>query len=331
MPGEIRTEKGLRYFNYGLMIALVAYAIMIILALTILIVLVSQPDEPQGFIGDFGLFGPFAWFVIGMAIINLIFFVSCIFFLLGIMYFSQGKWEFGPVHSATNQKGMLFLIIGFVIIIFGGMGFGPFGNIFGVVTAIMVSLGFTYMIQEISDESGKNMLRMGTIVWVVVSVIAAMISFWFFLMIFDPDPFIGINGLDPFIWQMVIPVATSTFSIIPLFIFFSTYRRTYERVRSREIRPMPLPPPPMMPYYPMPYPPYYPPYPPQYQQPQQYRQPPPQGAYGGGGIGIKPMGQVPSQPVTSAQGDPYETKNCISCRSIIPKTYSVCPVCNTQQ
>jgi hypothetical protein len=329
MRGEIQTEKGLRYFNYGFMIALVAYGIMIFLSLAILIALVSQPDEPQDFIGDFGLFGPFVWFSIGMAVINLIFLFSCIFFLVGIMYFSQGKWEFGPAHSNNNQKGILFLIIGFVIIIFGGMGFGPFGNIFGVVTAIMVSLGFTYMIQEITDESGKNMLRIGTIVWVVVSVIAAMITFWFFFMIFDPDPFMGINGFDQFIWQMAIPMATSTFSIIPLFLFFMVYRRTYFRVRNREIQPVPLPPPPMMPYY-MGYPPYYPPYPPQYSRPpQQYPQPPPQGAYGG--IGIKPMGPGSGRPADSSQGNPYETKNCVKCRSIIPKSHSVCPVCNTRQ
>jgi hypothetical protein len=327
--GELRNEKGLRFFNYGLMIALIAYVIMIFLSLAVLIALASQPEEPNDFFGDFGLFGPFAWFFIGSAVLNFIFLIACIFFLMGIMYFSSGKWEFGPVHSQTQQKGMIFLIVGFVLIIFGGMGLGPISNIFGVAVAIMVSLGFTYMIQEISDESGRNMLRMGTIAWVVVSVIAALISFWFFFMIFDPDPFVGINGWNAFIWQLVIPVASSTFSIIPLYIFFMAYRRTYERVRSRQIRPVPLPPPPMMPYYPMPYPGYYPPYPPQYQQPQQYQQPPPQGAYGG--IGIKPMGQVPSQPVDPNSPNPYETKTCRSCRTKIPKNFNVCPVCQARQ
>jgi hypothetical protein len=219
------------------------------------------------------------------------------------------------------------LIIGFVLIIFGGMGFGFISPIFGVVIAFLLSFGFTYLIQEITDENGKSMLRIATIVFVVINVVAALIVFWSFFLMFDPDPFGGINGFDQFLWQMAVPLVTSSFTLIPLFLFFTVYRRTYFRVRNREIRP--LPPPPMMPY-PMAYPGYYPPpYPPQYGPPQQYAQPPPQGVYGG--IGIKPMGQAPSQPVDPNSPNPYETKYCVKCRSIIPKTYSVCPVCNTRQ
>jgi MFS family permease len=320
MQGELLTEKGLRHFNYGFVISMVAYGIIGILFLTLLITFPNVEDDEVPFGGPFGFWGPVVWFLIGIVLAIFVLLVSLIFFLIGLLSLNNGRWEFGMRHSSTFQKGMLFVIVGFVISLFGGAGFGILGSFVGVVTTVLISLGLMYMILEISDESTRRLLLYSAIMFISISVISAIISLFLLLALFNFDgP--GFNN----IWLLtVIPVGLGSLNIIPLGMFFIAYRRTYYRINKREIKP--IPPPPMIPY-PMPYPPY-PQYPPQYPQPYQYPQriPPPQ--YPPPNIGIKAMPQGYSQP----QGYvPPGSIRCTSCGATIPRGVNVCPVCFAEQ
>jgi MFS family permease len=322
MRGELLTEKGLRHFNYGFIISMVSYGIIGILFLALLIALPNIDNETGPFGNPFGFWAPVAWFIIGVVIAFFVLFIGLIFFLIGLLSLNNGRWEFGMRHSATFQKGMVLVIIGFIIALFGGAGFGLLSSFVGVVTTILISLGLMYMIQEISDQATRQLLLYATITYVSISVITAIVSLTLLLTLF------GGPGFDVFWLIAIIPIGLGSLSIIPLAMFFIAYKRTYYRINKREIQPMP--PPPMMPY-PMPYPSPYQPYPPQYQQPYQYPQaaPPPQ--YPPPNIGIKAMPRDYSQSQGYQGQGSQGSIRCTSCGANIPSGVNVCPVCFAEQ
>jgi hypothetical protein len=315
MTGELHTEKGLRFFGFGFMTSVFAYLIMFIMVIAILVTLPSQEEDSSTIYGTFGFSAPFFWMVIAFAMVAVVFFISFIFFLLGLISLNRGRWEFGPIHAASNQRGAIFVFIGFILILSGGV-FGILGSAFGIIAIVMISFGLLSLINEITDETGKRMLLLAAVLFIIISVITAIITLWLFFSTFLYD-----SGMNSYMVSAIIPMGVSATSIIPVLLFHFAYRRTYFRVKNREIMPVPVPPP-MMPY-PAGYPPYYPPYPPPYPPPyypppyqQQYyppTTPPPTYPQHPQNIGIKPQG----------------IRICKKCGSKVPSGVAICPSCNT--
>ncbi len=314
IPAELHTEKGLRYFKYGFEWSMIFYGIIAILFIGAMVAM--QFTDTGGSTGIIGIWTPFMWFSFGILFAYLILFIALIFFFLGLLSMSNGRWEFGFHHANLFQKGMIFLLIGFVISMFGGMGFGMMGSFVGVITSILISFGLYYLIQGIVDEKARRLLWTGVIFYIIIGITSAVASLLLWFMIFSP-----FGGFDGFWLMTMIPLGIGTFNIIPLWMFHTVYKRTYLRVKNREIQPVPIPPPMMMPY-PMAYPPYYPGYPPQNPQP-----PGTQPA----NIGIKPVQQIGIKPQGNVYQVPQETVRCSSCGTTIPKGSSFCLACGKEQ
>jgi hypothetical protein len=352
MPMELQTEKGLKYFNYGFILYIISLALMLLLLIAFLGVLteifedperLEDPDEAEKILGP--LIGMAAGFCIGL----LFMFIALILFLVGLISIHGGRNEFGEKHANSVQRGVLLILMSVVIGFFGGLA-GPYASSgIGIVTSIMMALGLIYLIVEISDEQGKNMLWIAGILYIVISVISAIVTLWLFTSyglydIGSGDPAAAEENIGNILAMTMIPMALGSLILIPILLFLLAYRRTYERVKRREIQPvMPAYPQP----YPAPYPPGYPPaYPPGQQpyyppgQPPYYppgQQPYPPSGYGTppaqppGEVGIKPQEPEKVQPVQAAEQKPGGIKQCTSCRVNIPSEATVCPVCGKPQ
>jgi hypothetical protein len=274
---------------------------------------------------------PVLGLIVGICLAFVILIIALILFLLGVVSLHSGRYEFKQPHTQSFQKGLTFVVIGVLVSIFAGV-FGQVAGAFvSIFTSIMISLGLIFLVYELADDQGKTMLWTAGILYIIISVVNAIVILWLFMivgfgdMVTAGDP-VAENVVAESMTLLMIPIALSSLALIPITIFYMAYRKIYSRIKNRVIQPVMVQPPPFGAQYPPhfpqgmpPYPPgpgaYPPPYPPQYPPPvQQPYQPPPTAppyTQGPQGIGIKPSG----------------IKRCMFCGSQIPTEAALCPSC----
>jgi hypothetical protein len=342
MMGELNTEKGLKYFTYGFILYMISLAVLLIMLIAFISMLPSMISDADDVQAD-DILAPLLGLAAGMCLGIIVIFIALIFFLLGLVSLNSGKMEFGEAHSNSYQKGIILIIVSIVVGIFGGIAGQVGAAVVGIFTAIMMALGLIYLIQEIADEQGQKLLWTAGILYIIISVVSAIVNIWLFYSLGLAD--IG-TGTEPVaedamanaLSALMIPLAIGSLALIPILIFFLAYRRTYMRVKNREIQPVPMPTPFGAPFPPpAPYPPYpgyppqapYPPYPgyPPQQPPPQYppqQGGPPQHYPPQQDIGIKPMQTGPPPTVSPIA---TEVRRCVYCGSGVPKGAANCPAC----
>jgi hypothetical protein len=248
---EPRTLKGLKYINWGLWINAIAMLVILV-----------------GFAFMSGFHFPFLLFVLIGEVLVLVFFILA---LIGLVQMHLGRFEFGPLHAARVAKALIFIAVAIVISFVGGFssifflfGRGGFNNgfgghwamfqliqlVFGFASNLFISLMWVYLIIELSHIKIRNLL------WVYFGLSMALYA---------------VATIFFFSWRFLLDSSTTfvgSLGVIASFILIYCYWKTYNRVLTGEIKPIPLP---MMqpPYFPPGQPPYYPPqappsYPPQY-------------------------------------------------------------------
>ncbi|UCG69803.1 MAG: hypothetical protein JSV09_01920 [Thermoplasmata archaeon] len=342
MAQELNTEKGLKYFSYGFVLYMIALALLFIVLIALIVSIdeIAAIDEEQD---PEEVLGPLVGFFAGLCLGGLFIFIAYILFLVGLIMIYSGRMEFGEIHANSVSKGTLFVGIGIIVSLVGGSiaGFlmGTIGSsVVGIVTAIFISLGTIYLIFEISDEKGKQMLWTGGILYVVVAIVSAAVIIWLFLYLDLIDVGTGTEDVNAITPALLIPLAVGSIALIPILIFYMAYRRAYWRVKNREIQPLPpLYPQPFAGPYPPGYPPGhpgYPPYPGPYQPYPPYQPPPyqpPQQPIEQPGEVAQPVA-TPGTPVQpqAATPEPIRIKNCPHCGTQIPIGSTVCPVCKKE-
>lgn len=223
--------------------------------------------DPDSFMGKLMLF------LAGFCVTMVFLLIAIIMFLIGLIYLVSGKTEFGGPHDQAVVKGLILVILGFVLGIVGDCFGMIVGSIISVVTTAMTAFGLYFLICEIANEYSKGLLRMATILIIALSTGIAILTIWLsttnaffsedYIRQADPDAMlINMFGI------MMIFMAIGSLNLIPIFMFFVAYKNTYNRLKSGELIPpypiytYPFPPPPPPGYPPQPgYPPY-PGYPP---------------------------------------------------------------------
>jgi hypothetical protein len=253
IPLKLRTETGYNLFSFGFIVSIIAYVIMGLIALAAYSA-VDIEDVQTGPMtaNPFG-WAPILWFVIGLTFANIVMFVSFILYVPGLWLINKGKWEFGPAHLENVRKGVIFVIIGPMLGIIGNFNTCLVGPFVGIVSAVMTSYGLMVLAMEPADRQGKALLKDATFIFIILSIIIALVNLWFFFSLFNPTGMLTINDLDFFLWGQIIPLMVNVFYILPLALYFIVYRGNVQRIRSGQVLPV-LPPPPMMPGKGMPLP-----------------------------------------------------------------------------
>jgi hypothetical protein len=245
---ELRTQRGLRFINWGLWIN--AIAMLIILGSVV------------------GLASWTVSFLLAILMGEVLLLAFFILALMGIFNMNTGKYEFGASHSASVSRAIIFIVIAVIILVAGGFSSAFFligsiglGNepgidwrvyqviqlVLGFIVNMFISLMWVYLIIEIAGPRIRNYLWLYLGMSMSVYAIAGII-------LFD-------------IWWLPDRVnLTGSLGIIAGVVLIYCYWKTYNRVLSGDIKPVPMPP---LPYYPPGHPPYQPPqvppsYPPQY-------------------------------------------------------------------
>lgn len=318
MPMESKTEKGLKYFGYGFILYIVGLAVLFVLLIAFFSLLPSMVDDPEN--AETEILAPLLGLAAGLCLGILFMIIALIIFLVGLIAINTGRTEFGEPHANSASRGTVLVIIGFLIGLFGGIAGQIGSSIVGIFSTILIALGLIYLIYEIADDKGKQMLWIAGILYIVISIISAVITIWLFSTydLYDVGTEAGATEeevLGNVSAAMMLAMGIGSFALIPFLLFLLAYRRTYLRVKNREIQPM-------APMYPMPYagpyPPGYPPYPPYPPSPPSYPPPVQQQYY-------------PAQPIGYKEPIPSETKHCVFCGASIPMGATICPRCGKKQ
>lgn len=316
IPMEVKTEQGIRYFRNGFIIFIfsLVFALIVLIVMIPTIIEVVQGGEP-----DFVEALRAVIIIIAMACLHyIVWFISLIIFLVGILYLHWGKDEFGKDHSDSVQRGLIFIIIGCVI----GISLGSVadavwdqrgGAIVGIFVTAFLSMGVVHLIYQISDEKTKRLLWTAAFTWIAIKVAVAAFTIWIYNSLDMSDITSDFTDIEEYLTVAFIPYAVGSLTIIPMVIFYIAYNRTYTRVLKREIMPVPRPvlPFPAYPPPPPPYAPIYPPpmYPPPSYPPPAYPPPGQQNYYPPGPatpLAPAPPPQVPARPEQRGRRKPGE-------------------------
>lgn len=340
---ETKTEKGLKFLNYGLILYIISALILFMILLAFLpTILEFDPDAEEEEVEE--ALGPIVGALLGLCLAGGIMIIAIILLLVGFVFILIGREEFGKEHSDYMMKALILFIVGIVInFIASGVSVfsGPAGTAIGIGTAICFAIGGFFLIYHISDEKGRKILKAAMVLYIVLSIVSVIITIWLFTSLdlyeaqgagFDTTTEDSVDS-DKAMAALMISFGLGSLGLLPVLIYFLAYRRAYFRVKTRQIQPVipayaPVPPQPYPPAYPPQYPPQYPPaYPQQYPPPQPPAYPPPQQAQG------YPAPQ-PVQPVVVARPQPTTppattpgVKRCAFCGSEIPASSTTCPVC----
>lgn len=248
---ELKTEKGIKYFNIGFILYIIALAVLLVVLIAFFLTLPALLTDPAS-IDPSTLLSTLLGFLVGMCGGVIVIVIALILFLLGLILIITGREEFGEAHSRSVMKGLFFIIAAIII----GISSGTIGSIIGgttgntlkavisIFSTICYSLGLVFLIYEISDDTGKKMLWTAVIIYVIIGVITAIFTIWLYSTLGLGELSDGFPSQDPsqlmgsLSAALVISGALSSLGLIPILIFFFAYRRTYKRIKNRDIQPV---------------------------------------------------------------------------------------------
>jgi hypothetical protein len=277
---ETKTEQGLKYINWGIMLYLITLFLLLIVAVGI--IMLAGTMEPGAGLGALGAI------VAAACLAFVLLFVILILWLLGFITMVSAREEYGPVHAKKVMMALmcfiLFIIFFAMTIVVPIMSVGTMiGNqnvedvwddirgmiilttLMSFLSTVFLSLTWVFLIIELAAENIKKLLWIAFIINVVASLVALIIV----IVMLNVD--VADLDIDQVNAMQNMSNLSSAFSIVGFIIFAFCYWKTYNRVKMKEI--MPVAPPGMPPPgFPVGGPP--PQYPPQYQQPPPQYPPP---------------------------------------------------------
>ena len=303
---KLKTEKGLKYFFWGLLLFVIWQLLMIPLLASMQPALedlqeAEDPNDEEAIEGFLPFMGPLCGIMILLAI-------YIIFILLGLVFIYNGRAEFGEKQKEATTKGLVVLIIGFIIGLAGSLVSGGLqqvsdelviiGYIPSIITSIFYGLGFIFLLKFLLDEQGNYFLKIGALLLIIISILNLI----FVAMAISLD-----NGSNVFADNsLIIGLGFSLFMVVPWAIFAFSFYRALKRVQWGAVRPI--------------------------VQPIQYFQPP--GMPMGSGMGAPPPPPVPGpvmgpgdHPQPSPPPIPMAPKKCPSCDYMLQGRYAECPKC----
>ncbi|WP_455393329.1 DUF973 family protein [[Eubacterium] cellulosolvens] len=296
---ESKTEKGSKFFFFGLLLYIIFQIIMMAIlfasqGLISDLASFEEGDDPEELEGAMGFVGA----VCGIMIIL---FIGLILILMGLIFFYSGRAEFGEKHAKDAQTGIFLLITGFVVGMVGsfvgivlssntGLALGINYTI-AIIGSAMYSIGFIYMLRKLLDQQGNFYLKIGAMLLIIFTIVNAVFAA-VAIARQDELPTFSANSIT-------IGLVFNLISVIPWAIFCFAFLNAWKRIQRGIIQPVFIPYP-GMPQYP-PYPPY-PGYPPPMPMP----------------------GAPPPRPFTGPPGKPNA---CPSCGYILDFPVPECPKC----
>ncbi len=184
------TEKGVRFFNWSLILQFLMALIGFIIALITVIAVFSATE------GDFesSAFGLGAALVGLGCILLLIMVLVFIFIIIGCVNFSQGKREFPGKHSTSVTLGIVFFvlwiimficmfIIPIVMIVSAGLSgdISSLGSVILIIAvlsflaSLFIGLMYLFMIKEIALPVDRKLLMIGFILLIISGIISISI------------------------------------------------------------------------------------------------------------------------------------------------------------
>ena len=235
---ELKTEKGLKYFFYGLILYCTWQLISVILFFIIrddLIEFIERQSEndPKAFEVIQGYIGPLCGFVILIFIVILLIFMGLIF-----LFTSRG--EFGKVHTKNLEKSLALLLIGFFTSFIVSMIPNEISIVSGLISSICYSLGFIFMLKLLLDEQALKFLFGGAHIFTFIYIINSCLLL---LTSTNADIFGYSNN------YFLIGLAFIAVSILPWAIFSLSFYIAWKRIQWGLVKPIysGYPPPYLMP------------------------------------------------------------------------------------
>ncbi len=274
-PLPSRTERGIGYARWavvvglamqGLALSLTAYAAILVSAL-----LGNPPSLDAAFLSLLGT-------MIGLTCaIGLVGLVGGILFLIGLYYLHAGRDEYGPAHTQSMDRVLIYAIIALVFAITApiggtftsafigfGAGFGMFGTTnvvsgtLGAVRGLFAGLALATALRAFQTEDDRRVGLASAALLAVAPAGAAVVGVLFPVSPGLTDSRILLTVLP--IWLGAAAVAAAI-ELIAYVLFFRLYSKTSRQMHAGEFAGMYRPPPMFVPYYPAPVSYYYPPYP----------------------------------------------------------------------
>ena len=240
---ELKTEKGLKYFNIGFILYIIALAVLLVVLIAFFLSLSTFFADLTN-IDPSTILGTLLGFLAGLCGGLIVIVIALILFLIGLILIITGREEFGEAHSKSAMRGFIFIIMAIIVGIVGGMIGNTIGAGISVFSTVCYSLGLMFLIYEISDNTGKKILLTAAIVYVIIGVIIAILTIWLYSTLGLWELSDGYPSQDPSQLMgslsavMVIATALGSLGLIPIVIFFFAYRRTYKRIKIGEIQPV---------------------------------------------------------------------------------------------
>ena len=214
-------------------------------------------------------------------------FVGLILILLGLINYYKYRSEFGVEHAGNVNKGLIFLVIGFIISIVGSLGATaqdsnvviPVSVAVLIITAIFYAIGFLFLLKSVYDKTGMNYLKLGVLLLLIFNIINSILLIVAWKL---PDALGGSYNTT------LIGYTITQLSNIPWAIFTFSIFRAWKRIQNGWLKPMYLLPPPP--------------------------------------IGV-PIGSPPPIPGQSTFGTFKHGKKCPSCDYVLSKPTNECPKC----
>jgi hypothetical protein len=231
---KVKTEKGLKYFQQGLLLYIIGLAILLVVFIALFRILpdlVEELEDPES--EDSADLSEIGGIVGGLCIGGVIFMIAFLLLFLGLLSLYHGRTECKKPHTDSFNKGLYFIIIGIVIAIIGGGIGGVVSHISGIVTAAFIGFGLMYLVYELSKKKVKKLLFIAVVLNIIMGIVIAAVRIWLFstydLYETDSEGLLSGGG----VWIAIIGINSLT--LIPMTVYFLAYRQTYLRVKNQEI------------------------------------------------------------------------------------------------
>jgi MFS family permease len=252
---ESKTEKGVKYFKYSLLLYIIIALLGFVIALIVLSVLPSLVDTDSAGDAFTGAIALAATIILIACVVVILTLLVIIFFILGIINFNSGKREYSPTHTSNVNKGLIFFLLA-IIMVFLGIGLSAntgvtvsdvdeyietarnsalISGVFSLLSGVFMGLMFMFMVKGIAHESDGKLLNIGLIMLIIGGVISMALVFIMF-----PTEVGDVSDAD------AITIASTAgyvgylggiVSFIGYIMFFMAYNHTHKALASGQVRP----------------------------------------------------------------------------------------------